>query len=92
MESEKLTQTVIYEQIIEALEPWVADIDLLDKLNEDTNPISDLGLDSIGILQMSLEVEKTFGITIQNHELDSQLLSRIGNIVEMVRKKLDENN
>ena len=92
MESEKLTQTFIYEQIIEAIEPWVTDFDLLDKLNEDTNIISDLGLDSIGILQMSLEVEKTFGITIQNHELDSQLLSRIGNIVEMVRKKLDENN
>lgn len=92
MEQETITQTVIYKEIIDALEPWVTDIDILDTMNEETNLISDLGLDSIGILQMSLEVEKAFGITIQNFELDSQLLSRIGNVVELIRKKLDENN
>lgn len=92
MEREKITQTVIYKQIIEAIEPWVTEKSLLDKSNEDTNLISDLGLDSIGILQMSLEIEKVFGITIHNYELDSQLLSRIGNMVEMVWKKLNEDN
>jgi acyl carrier protein len=88
----KVDRLEIIERVHDALEPWVPDIALIAEIDEETNLIADLGLDSIGILQFILEIEKEFGLSVKNHELDSQLLSRIGNIVNMIQEKLNENN
>lgn len=82
----------IIEQLCDILEPWVSDIDLIDEIGEDTDLVSDLGLDSIGILQVILGIEKTLGISIENHELDSEILSMTGNLVSLIQKKFNENN
>ncbi len=74
----------------EILEPWVVDVDLIDSMGEQTNLVADLGLDSVGILQVVLGVEKEFGISIENHELDSELLSKMGKLVGMIEEKLHE--
>ena len=74
----------------EILEPWVVDVDLMESMGEQTNLVADLGLDSVGILQVVLGVEKEFGISIQNHELDSELLSKMGKLVGMIEEKLHE--
>ncbi|UCG49121.1 MAG: hypothetical protein JSU94_04930 [Phycisphaerales bacterium] len=80
----------IIEQLREILEPWVVDVDLIESMGEQTNLVADLGLDSVGILQVVLGVEKEFGISIQNHELDSELLSKMGKLVGMIEEKLHE--
>lgn len=82
----------IIEELCDILEPWVSDIDLIDEIGENTDLVSDLGLDSIGILQMILGIEKALGISIENHELDSDILSMTGNLVSLIQKKLNENN
>jgi acyl carrier protein len=82
----------IIDQVREVLEPWLSEPDLIDQINEKTNMITDLGLDSVGILQFIFEIEKEFNISIKNYELDSQLLSRLGNIVNMIQEKLNEIN
>lgn len=74
------------------LEPWVSNIDLVGEVDEETNLITDLGLDSIGILQVTLSVEKEFGISINNSELDSQTFSVMGNLVNIIQNKMHENN
>ncbi len=74
------------------LEPWVSDMESIDGIGEETNLVTDLGLDSIGILQVILGIEKEFGISIENHELDSGLLSRMSNLVSMIQEKLYEDN
>lgn len=82
----------IIEQLCEILEPWVSDCDLIDRINEATNLVTDLSLDSIAILQVILGIEEEFNISIQTEELDSELLSRLGNLVSMVQEKLYEDN
>ena len=74
------------------LEQWIPDVDLTGNIDEETNLIVDLGMDSIGILQVILGIEKEFGVSIKNHEIDSQLLSMLGNLVNMIQEKLDEDN
>ena len=89
---EKSDKEYIIEQLRDMVEPWASDSDLIDDINEKTNLIADLGIDSIGILQMILSIEREFGISIKNHELDSRLLSMMGNLVSLIQSKLNEDN
>ena len=91
-ESINLTRPEIFEQIRDILEPWVSDTDLIDEIDEETNLIADLGLDSIGVLQVILGAEKEFGISIKDYELDSQVFSKMGNLVRIIEKKMYEDN
>ena len=88
----KFDRPQIVEQMRDILEPWIPDVDLIDSIGEETNLIADLGMDSVGILQVILGIEKEFGVSIKNYEIDSQLLSMLGNLVNMIQEKLDEDN
>ena len=91
-EGAESTRSDIIEQMRAILEPWVSNIDLVGEAGEETNLMTDLGLDSIGILQVTLSVEKEFGISINNSELDSQTFSVMGNLVNIIQNKMHENN
>ena len=91
-EGVNLTRPEIFEQIRDILEPWVSDTDLIDEIDEETNLIADLGLDSIGVLQVILGAEKEFGISIKDYELDSQVFSKMENLVRIIEKKMYEDN
>ena len=88
----KTSRTEIIEQIRCLLEPWVIDVDLINKTDEQTNLIADLGLDSVSILQLILEIERKFGISIKDHELDSRTFSMMGNLVSIIERKIYEIN
>ena len=95
METNKLEKTErcqIIEHLRVFLEPWVSDIELLDGITEETNLIAELGLDSVGILEVVMEAEKEFGISITNQELDSDTFTRLGNFVNLLQDKIYENN
>lgn len=89
---EKVSRLEIIEQLCDILEPWVSDISVVDGIGEETNLVADLGLGSIDILQLVLGIEREFSVSIENHELDSQLLSTMGNVVSMIKRKLHEAN
>ena len=72
------------------LEPWLDDIDQSEALNEQTSLLTDLGLDSVAILQLILGVEKEFNITIKDHELDSDVFSKMGNLIDIIESKINE--
>ena len=91
-EAKKTGRMEIVGRLREILEPWVSDIASLDGLTEDTNMIAELGLDSIGILQVVIGAEKTFGISINDRELDSDTFAMVGNFVDIVQKKTNENS
>ena len=88
----KMGRLEIIKQMRDILEPWITDIDLIDEIGEETDLIRDLGLDSIGILQVILETEKEFGISVDNNELDSETFSMMGNLVGIIQKKIHEDN
>lgn len=74
------------------LEPWIDDVSGADEINEETNMLSELGIDSVGVLQLILGIEQEYGIRINDYELDSEFLSRIGNIINMIESRIHEDN
>ena len=90
--TEPIERSEIIERLSEILEPWVSDIDSIEKIGEHTNLITDLGLDSIGVLQVILGAEKEFGISIDEQELESETFSLMGNLDGIIESKLNENN
>ena len=95
METEKkhlTSRTQILKKLAILLEPWLDDLDQAEGLNEQTSLLSDLGLDSVAILQLILGVEKEFSITIKDHELDSDVFSKMGNLINIIEGKVNETN
>jgi acyl carrier protein len=50
----------------------------------------ELGLESLRVVELLSTVEKQFGITIDVEDLSAELFERLGNVVEFVRRKIDE--
>jgi len=71
------------------LEPWLDDTDLAS-LDEQTSLLGDLGLDSVVILQLVLGIEKEFNVTIKDYELDSEVFSKMSNLIDIIEGKLNE--
>jgi len=93
METEKKQQTdraEILKILATILEPWLDDIDDTASLNEQINLLSDLGLDSVAILQLVLGIEEKFGVTIKDSELDSDVFSKMANLIDIIEGKLNE--
>jgi len=92
IEKQNLTRKEILEQTYLLLEPWLNDIDESDQINEEANLLADMGLDSVAILQLILEIEKQFNITIQDNELDSDVFSKMANLIDIIEGKVNETN
>lgn len=92
MTTEKLnhTRAEILGQTRLLLEPWLDDPEDTDEINEEVNLLTDLGLDSVAILQLILGIEKEFNVTIKDHELDSEVFSRMANLIDLIAGKLNE--
>lgn len=80
----------ILQQLQIILEPWSDGESQI--INESTDLLTELGIDSVGILQIVLNMEKEFGISIDEQELDTEVLSRLGNFIDMVEASIHEDN
>ena len=80
----------LLKQICEYLEPWILSEDDRKKIDEKTNLLNDLGIDSVGIMQLLLGVERDYHIVIPEHELDNDVFSRLGNFLNLVESKINE--
>ena len=90
--SDATNKNTIAKRLNILLEPWLEKISNNKPINEQTNLLTDLGLDSVAILHLVLGIEKEFDITINNQELDSTLFSKMINLIDMIEKKLNETN
>jgi acyl carrier protein len=73
------------------LESWIEVGDTF-LLNEKTNLLAGLGLDSVALLHLILGIEEKFQIAIKDHELDSAVFSKVGNLIDLIENKLNETN
>ena len=80
----------ILESIRSIVGPWVSDEEAAEGIDEDTDLLTEVGLDSIGVLHLVLGVEKEFGVKIEDFELSSEIFSRAGSFAELVKKKVYE--
>jgi len=87
-----LSRKKILNQLRTLLESWLDDTDSITEIVEETNLLTDLRIDSVGILQFVLGVEKEFKISIKDYELDSEVFSRMSSFIDIIEGKLHENN
>ena len=80
----------IFQEIKVILEPWVKPARFLSVYSPKAHIIRDLGLDSVVILHLIMGVEESFGITVENYELDMEVLSELDNLVNLIESKINE--
>jgi acyl carrier protein len=81
----------IFSVIHEFIEMWT-DTDLpVETIQEDSNVAADLGLDSIGILHLVINLEDVFGIHIDNGDISHSNMLIIKNMANLVERKTNEN-
>ena len=76
-----MERTDIYSKLKEILGKIKPSADL-SKVSDDTQLVSDLGLDSLTILLMALAIEKEFGIHFENNPR----FDNIGQVVDYIVK------
>jgi acyl carrier protein len=57
----------------------------VEKLHENTHFQDDLGIDSLDLIELRMEIEKVFGITITDEETEK--LTTVGSFIECVSSK-----
>ena len=80
------------EEIINKLKPIINTYapvsEALDNLNEDSDFIKDLNINSANLVDIILDVEEEFGITIDNTSMEKMLTVKAS--IEVIKEKLDE--
>ncbi|MCR5164131.1 MAG: acyl carrier protein [Thermoguttaceae bacterium] len=59
-----------------------------DKLTEDTSFIQDLGSDSLDLVELTMELEEEFQITIPEEATDD--IQTIGDVIRSIEKELNK--
>ncbi|MES2455977.1 MAG: acyl carrier protein [Bacteroidota bacterium] len=79
------------EEIISRLKPiistYVEDKNTLEQLNEATDFIKDLKINSANLVDIVLDVEEAFGIEIDNLSMERMLT--VGAAIEIIQTKLE---
>ena len=57
-----------------------------DQINENTDVVSDLGADSLDVVELMMSVEDEFGIMIQDEEIAE--LKTVGDVVNYIERRL----
>jgi acyl carrier protein len=57
----------------------------VDKLDDNTHFQDDLGVDSLDLIELRMEVEKVFGITITDEETET--LTTVGSFITCIKGK-----
>jgi len=80
------------EELITRLKPilitYTQNKEALDTINEDTDFIKDLKINSANLVDVILDVEEEFGIEIDNQSMEKMLT--IGASIEIIETKLQE--
>lgn len=70
------------------VKPYITNQDAFDNLTENTDFITDLGINSANLVDVILDVEETFGIVIDNQSMERML--NIKSALEIIETKLSE--
>lgn len=76
--------------IVSKVRTILADVLMTDKRNirRENTLVDDLGADSIDFVEIVLELEKAFGITIKDDEAEQLNEWTVGNLYDFVKDKL----
>lgn len=76
------------EKLKSIVKPYVKNAEAFEKLNEDTDFIRDLQINSANLVDVALDVEEAFDITIDNTSMEKML--NVKAALEIIESKLSE--
>lgn len=87
----------MYNSILKKLKTIISNVvenkaEEIQSLEESSDFVLDLGMSSIDSLQLLSLVEMEFNIFIEDDELNSDLVSSLGNLCNFILKKTDPNS
>ncbi len=83
-----MTKEELLPKLKAIIEPYVQNQDGLKKLNENTDFIKDLEINSANLVDVILDVEDEFGIEIDNEAMEKMLTVKAS--IEIIKAKLSE--
>ncbi|NHM06867.1 acyl carrier protein [Flavobacterium sp. CYK-4] len=81
-----MENTEIVNQLIAIVKPYVTEVEALNDLNENTDFINDLKINSANLVDIVLDIEEVFGIEIDNESMQKMLTVKA--TVEIIQNKL----
>ena len=60
----------------------------VSEINSDDNLIEDLGADSLDIIEIVMEMEREFGISISDDEVDLNFTT-VGHLIDFIQEKYE---
>lgn len=83
-----MNKTAIIDQLKTIVKPFVANKEAFENINEDTNFITDLHINSANLVDIVLDVEEAFNIEIDNQSMEKML--NIKAALDIIETKLAE--
>jgi acyl carrier protein len=68
-----MTKTEIIEKLKTIVKPYIKNQEAFDNLNESTDFINDLQINSANLVDVILDIEEIFDIVIDNEEMEKML-------------------
>ncbi|MCF6133414.1 acyl carrier protein [Flavobacterium wongokense] len=78
-----MNKAAVIEQLKTIVKPFVSNKEAFENINENTDFISDLNINSANLVDIVLDVEEAFGIEIDNQSMEKMLNIKAAlNIIE----------
>ncbi len=81
-----MTREEIFEKVIEIVKPYVKNHEALDGVDEDTNILQDLKVNSARLVDIILNFEDAFDIEVEDEDADS--VNTVGDAVGLIKQKI----
>ncbi len=81
-----MTREEIFAKVIEIMKPYVKNQEALDAVNEDTNILQDLKVNSARLVDIILNFEDEFDIEVEDEDADA--VNTVGDAVGLIQQKI----
>ena len=81
-----MTRDEIFAKVIEIVKPFVKNQDALTTINDDTNILEDLKVNSARLVDIILNFEDEFDIEVEDDDADA--VNTVGDAVALIEEKL----
>ncbi len=81
-----MTREEIFEKVMEIVKPYVKNQEALDGVDDDTNILQDLKVNSARLVDIILNFEDAFDIEVEDEDADS--VNTVGDAVGLIQDKI----
>jgi acyl carrier protein len=81
-----MTREEIFAKVVEIIRPFVKNQGALDAVNDDTNILEDLKVNSARLVDIILDFEDAFQIEVEDEDADA--VNTVGDAVQLIAKRV----